>query len=89
MSSVFLEDRLNVMATSFERVDLSDEEIDAICAGLTQNAAKVRYLRRVLNLPVDRRPNGRPLVRRSDWQDPSHDEHNVGPVLGPHWSRPP
>lgn len=46
--------------------DLQDEEIDSICAGLTQNAAKVRYLRG-LGLRVDQRPNGRPLVARAEW----------------------
>jgi len=45
---------------------MSDEEIDSICCGLTQNVAKVRYLRR-LGLRVDRRPNGRPLVARVEW----------------------
>lgn len=48
------------------RIDLSDEEIDRICGGLTQHLAKVRYLRR-LGLRVDRRPNGRPLVARAEW----------------------
>lgn len=47
-----------------ERPDLSDEEVDALCPNLTQNAAKVRYLREVLGLQVDRRSNGRPLVWR-------------------------
>lgn len=47
--------------------DLSDDEIDRICAGLTQHLAKVRYLRR-LGLRVDRRPNGRPLVARIEWE---------------------
>lgn len=42
---------------------LSDEEIDDICAGLTQSAAKVRYLRG-LGLTVGEKPNGRPLVAR-------------------------
>jgi hypothetical protein len=69
------------------RIDLSDEEVDAICAGLVQNAAKVRYLRRVLNLHVDRRPNGRPLVRRADWYGAQREAHNVGPATGPKWSR--
>ena len=48
------------------RPDLTDEEVDAICAGLLQNAAKVRYLQR-MGLRVQRRPNGRPLVARADW----------------------
>lgn len=43
--------------------DLTDEEIDRICAGLTQNAAKVRYLES-LGVTVERKPNGRPLVNR-------------------------
>lgn len=47
--------------------DLSDAEIDGICDGLTQNAAKVRHLRS-LGLRVDRRPNGRPLVARAEWE---------------------
>lgn len=46
--------------------DLSDTEIDRICDGLTQHAAKVRYLTG-LGLRVDRRPNGRPLVARAEW----------------------
>ncbi|RCW73848.1 hypothetical protein [Pseudorhodoferax soli] len=49
------------------RPDLTDQQVDAICDGLTQNAAKVRYLRG-LGLRVDRRPNGRPLVARADWE---------------------
>ena len=46
---------------------LTDAEVDAICDGLVQNAAKLRYLRR-MGLPVERKPNGRPLVRRADWE---------------------
>lgn len=49
------------------RPDLTDDEVDALCAGLTQNAAKVRYLRR-MGLRVERRPNGRPLVARAEWE---------------------
>lgn len=49
------------------RPDLSDFEIDAICDGLVQNLAKVRYLQR-LGLRVERRPNGRPLVARVEWE---------------------
>jgi hypothetical protein len=43
--------------------DLSDAEVDRICDGLMQSAAKCRYLRS-LGLTVDRKPNGRPLVNR-------------------------
>lgn len=52
------------MELVIERPDLSDEEVDALCPNLTQNAAKVRYLRNVLGLQVERRSNGRPLVWR-------------------------
>lgn len=43
--------------------DLSREEIDEICSGLKQNAAKVRFLRG-LGLTVLQRPDGSPLVNR-------------------------
>ena len=46
--------------------DLTDAEIDSICAGLTQNAAKVRYLER-MGLVVRKKPNGRPLVNRAHY----------------------
>lgn len=42
---------------------LTDDEVDEMCAGLTQDAAKIRFLRR-LGLTVHRKPNGRPLVWR-------------------------
>lgn len=51
---------------------LTDAEADDLCAPLTQNAAKVKYLRDVLRLQVTTKPNGRPLVLRS----------NVEAVLG-------
>lgn len=46
--------------------DLADSEIDEICAGLVQNAAKVRYLRK-LGLTVRQKPNGKPLVNRAHY----------------------
>lgn len=46
---------------------LTQAEIDEICAPLVQASAQVRFLRR-LGLPVERRPNGRPLVARSAWE---------------------
>lgn len=46
--------------------DLTDAEVDAICDGLVQNAAKVRYLEG-LGLIVKRKPNGRPLVNRAHY----------------------
>jgi succinate dehydrogenase/fumarate reductase flavoprotein subunit len=62
---------------------LSDAEIDAICAGLRQGAAMVRYLQR-LGVPVQRKPNGRPLVRRSDWERAAQ---NGKAANGPKWSK--
>lgn len=47
--------------------DLSDQEIDLICDGLTQSAARVRYLRR-MGLVVRQKPNGRPLVNRAHYE---------------------
>ena len=61
---------------------LSDAEIDAICAPLRQGAAQVRYLR-TLGVPVQRKPNGRPLVRRCDWER----EQNQRVAGGPRWSK--
>lgn len=43
---------------------LTDPEIDALCEGLTQNAARIKYLRS-LGLTVHAKPNGRPLVARA------------------------
>lgn len=47
-------------------VELTDAEVDQICAGLRQNAAKVRFLQR-LKVRVERKPNGRPLVNRAHY----------------------
>ena len=41
--------------------DLTDAEIDNICDGYTQNAARVRYLR-AMGLTVRQKPNGRRVV---------------------------
>lgn len=68
--------------------DLTDTEVDGICGGLVQNAAKVRYLRS-LGLKVDRRPNGRPLVARLDWERryiPKNDSQAT-PANGPKWKK--
>lgn len=46
--------------------DLSDGEIDSICAGYKQGAAMVRFLTG-LGLIVRRKPNGRPLVNRAHY----------------------
>lgn len=66
---------------------LSDAEVDEICDGLTQAAAKVRYFREVLRVPVERKPNGRPLVRRVDWERRQQPAQNDTPTRGPKWSR--
>lgn len=52
------------MSTTPPRPDLADAEINDLCGGLRQDAAKVRYLMG-LGLTVNRRPNGRPLVWRA------------------------
>ena len=44
---------------------LDDATIDDMCAGLSNNAAKIRRLRAMM-LTVARKPNGRPLVLRSN-----------------------
>ena len=43
---------------------LNDEEIDAMCAGVSLNAIKVKHLI-AMGLIVNRKPNGRPLVVRA------------------------
>jgi hypothetical protein len=46
---------------------LSDAEIQSLCDGLPQPAAQCRYLAR-LGLLVNRKPNGRPLLARSEFE---------------------
>ena len=46
---------------------LADDEISALCDGLTMPGAQCRYLAR-LGLLVNRKPNGRPLVARSEFE---------------------
>jgi hypothetical protein len=46
---------------------LTDDEIAGICDGLTLPAAQCRHLAR-LGLLVNRKPNGRPLVARSEFE---------------------
>jgi hypothetical protein len=46
---------------------LSDAEIAALCDGLQLPAAQCRYMAR-LGLLVNRKPNGRPLVARSEFE---------------------
>lgn len=70
--------------------DLTDAEVDRICDGLKQNAAKVRYLRG-LGLHVERKPNGRPLVNRAHYElvrgqagASAQPAEAAGPVWGVH-----
>lgn len=63
--------------------DLSDAEIDDICDGYRQNAAKCRFLRS-LGLIVKRKPNGRPLVNRAHY-----DAVRCGANAGEHVGAPP
>jgi hypothetical protein len=65
---------------------LTDSEIDDICAGLKQSAAQVRYLRDVLKVAVQRKPNGRPLVARTDWERRGQ-QQNGRPANGPRWTK--
>lgn len=46
--------------------NLTDAEVDDICAGYTSNAAKLRHLRS-MGLTVYTKPNGRPLVARANY----------------------
>ncbi len=69
--------------------NLTDAEIDDICAGLVQPAAKVRFLVS-LGLNVARKPNGAPLVNRAHYDrvmgisDKSNLANEAGPVWGVH-----
>jgi hypothetical protein len=46
---------------------LSDDEIASLCDGLQLAGAQCKYLAR-LGLLVNRKPNGRPLVARSEFE---------------------
>jgi hypothetical protein len=69
--------------------DLTDTEIDGICEGLTQNAARVRYLKR-MGLVVRQKPNGRPLVNRAHYDAVTSgnttSKKKVDPNREPAWS---
>jgi hypothetical protein len=54
----------------------TDAEVDEMTAGLVQDHAKVRFLRR-LGLKVDRKPNGRPLAWRPSEQPASTSAQNA------------
>lgn len=64
---------------------LTDEEIAAICEPLTQGHAQIRFLREVAKVHVERKPNGRPLVRRVDWDRKHGVSANPGEPDGINW----
>ena len=64
---------------------LTDAEVDDICRPLKQHAAQVRYLRS-LGLRVERRPDGSPLVRRSEWERAQNASAGPAKSAGPRWS---
>lgn len=47
---------------------LTDDEIAGICEPLKRPAAQCRYLAEKLKLSVHRKPNGRPLIARSEFE---------------------
>lgn len=55
------------MQALIESPFLTQNQVDTICDGLTQKAAKVRYLRG-LGLHVTVKPNGDPHVARSEYE---------------------
>lgn len=57
---------------------LDDSEIDGLTDPLTQNAAKVRHLRK-MGLVVTTRPNGRPIVLRHAWEQLQHGIESTRP----------
>jgi hypothetical protein len=62
--------------------DLTDVEIDKICAGLVQNAARVRFLKR-MGLHVRQKPNGRPLVNRAHYDAATAGQKATPTLNGP------
>ena len=65
--------------------DLTDAEIDRICTGYTQNAAKIRHLGK-MGLNVRRKPNGRPLVNRTHYDRVTSGEVRGQAFAEPQWS---
>jgi hypothetical protein len=69
--------------------DLTDDEVDSICAGLRQNHARVRFLQ-FLGLTVRQKPNGRPLVNREHYNAVMNGKataaSNSPQFDGPRWS---
>lgn len=66
---------------------LTDEELAEICRPLIQGAAQIRYLRDVLHLPVARRLDGTPLVKRADWDRATQPASAPQAGPGPNWRK--
>ena len=64
------------------RVFLTDAELADLCRPLKQPAAQIRYLQR-LGVRVRRRPDGTPLVLKSDLSLVEHNHRENGP----RWTR--
>jgi hypothetical protein len=64
-------------------VTLTDAEIAEICRPLKQPAAQIRYLLSI-GIPVRRRPDGTPLVLRSDVEGSDKGKSDHG-LRGPVW----
>lgn len=47
---------------------LTDDEIEEITEPLTQGAARRKFFQKLLGIEIDKKPNGQPLVWRSDWE---------------------
>lgn len=62
----------------------SDEEIAEMCRPLTQSAAQIRFLKRMGVRVRGRRPDGTPLVLRSDVESA---ERNMQREDEPNWTR--
>lgn len=65
--------------------DLTDTEVDSVCSGLKQNAAKVRFLKR-MGLHVRQKPNGRPLVNRAHYDIVAIGERPAVANNEPNWT---
>jgi hypothetical protein len=61
---------------------LTDAELADLCRPLKQPAAQIRYLQR-LGVRVSRRPDGTPLVLKSDLSVVEHNRRENGP----RWTR--
>lgn len=66
---------------------LSDEEIAGLCEPYTQPAAQIRYLRS-LGLLIYAKPNGKPLLARSEFERVLGAARYAKPTAEPAWKVP-